>query len=410
MTAGLITQVNNPIAAAGTVQTTGNSDSGNNFLDVFRASADKASEKDISFEKQIERKNSQKAKESQNEHKPVEKDSGKKTTADSAKSEKKDEFSEEDVEKVQEATESIVDAMAQILDVANEAIQDALEELDLEETDLLDAANIPQVVVEIAGAEDVVDIMTDEALFEDVKEISELASDISANLAEELNVDASKVTDTAKEIVSLTDATEVETIAENALEKAKKNDNSNDAGDQMNFAQSFIDNIKAAAEQKGEVTEAYATDMNEIYNQVSESLKVSLSEDVTEMEINLHPASLGNVKIQIAERDGVITANFTTQNEQVKAALETQILELKENMSEQGIKVEAIEVTLASHSFEENLSKEGEHTSSENEPKKKRRSINLNEIEENDDIVIEDEIRIAREMMMRNGTTVDYMA
>ena len=93
--------------------------------------------------------------------------------------------------------------------------------------------------------------------------------------------------------------------------------------------------------------------------------------------------------------------------------LEAQIVELKETMNEQGIKVEAIEVNVAAHAFEENLSKEGDNSSDyESRGSKKRRSINLNEIDDIDDIDNDgdDEIRIAREMMMHNGTTVDYMA
>jgi flagellar hook-length control protein FliK len=131
------------------------------------------------------------------------------------------------------------------------------------------------------------------------------------------------------------------------------------------------------------------------------------------MEMSLHPASLGNVRIQVAARDGVVTANFLTQNEQVKAVLESQLVELKQSMNEQGIKVEAIEVSVAAHAFEENLSKEGDNSSEyEAREGRKRRSINLNEIDDSDDIDIDgdDEIRIAREMMMANGNSVDYMA
>ena len=151
-------------------------------------------------------------------------------------------------------------------------------------------------------------------------------------------------------------------------------------------------------------------DMNRIYDQVRESVRVNMNEEVTEMEMNLHPASLGNVKVQVASRDGVVTANFITQNETVKAALESQIIQLQEDMNEQGIKVESIEVTLASHAFEENLSENNEGSATEEGTRKKRRSINLNEIDDDADIIVEDDVRIAREMMMHNGTTVDYLA
>lgn len=413
MTAGMITQFNT-ISNVKPIATATSSESGNNFLEVFKASADKTAEtKNQDQAEKIKTKKTDKSEEKSEEF--ITNDFGEKASADETKAEEKD-TSKEDVDAALEAAESIAGTIAQVLEVEPQMVTEALENMGLEEIDLLDSSNIPKVVVEISGAEDVVDIMTDEALFADVKDITEAAQEVIENLADELDVDASEVKDAVKDIIAKVDESvvtenEPEVVAMEETGREKSSDNADTAGNQMSFAESFIENVKAAVSREGDTPIAeYTTDMNEIYNQVSESLKVNMTEEVTEMEMNLHPASLGNVKVQIAERDGMITANFTTQNEQVKAALETQILELKENMNAQGIKVESIEVTLASHAFEENLSKEGGHTSSEGETKKKRRNINLNEIEESDDINIEDDIRIAREMMMHNGTTVDYMA
>ena len=406
MTAGIVTPISSGRAAK-TVQSKANAESGSNFLDVFKASAGNSGNSEKLGENAFkvgENKETQSKK-----NKNISDETKKKVET------KRPEVEEENVsdkaDDISEATQNVASVMAQILEVPAESIQEALDELGLEAVDLLEASNIPEIAVEVTGAADVVDIMTDEELFADVKEIMQEVESISADLADELGVSVDELNDAAKEIIN-----ESQTVAESVNVSKTADDTDRDASTkegsengQMNFTQTFVENIKASVE-KADVEAGYATDMNEIYNQVSESLKVNMSEDITEMEMNLHPASLGNVKIHVAERDGMITANFTTQNEQVKAALETQIVELKESMNEQGIKVENIEITLASHAFEENLSKEGEQTSSGGEEKKKRRSINLNELEEIDDINIEDDIRIAREMMMHNGTTVDYMA
>ena len=61
------------------------------------------------------------------------------------------------------------------------------------------------------------------------------------------------------------------------------------------------------------------------------------------------PASLGSVNVQIAAKDGVITAQFTAQNETVKAAIESQLVQLRTQFEEQGIKVDAVEVTVANY-------------------------------------------------------------
>ncbi|MDD6202522.1 MAG: flagellar hook-length control protein FliK, partial [Lachnospiraceae bacterium] len=137
-----------------------------------------------------------------------------------------------------------------------------------------------------------------------------------------------------------------------------------------------------------------------------------MKEDMTQMELQLHPASLGNVRVQVAAKDGVITASFTTQNEQVKAALESQIVVLKENFEQQGIKVEAVEVTVASHAFERNLdSNENSSKDQMTEKKKAVRRINLSNVTDDfeEEGLLEEE-KIVADMMRQNGNTVDYTA
>ena len=85
---------------------------------------------------------------------------------------------------------------------------------------------------------------------------------------------------------------------------------------------------------------------------------------------------------------------------------------LKQSFEEQGIKVEAVEVTVASHAFERNLSGEGNgNTNDETAPDKKKgaRRITLSDL--TDEILEEelsDEDRLVAEMMKQNGNTVDY--
>ena len=90
-------------------------------------------------------------------------------------------------------------------------------------------------------------------------------------------------------------------------------------------------------------------------NQITEQIRVHVKQDTTEMELQLHPASLGSVKVQLTSAGGVLTAVFTTENEAVKAALESQLIQLKENFSQQGLKVESVEVNVSTQGFERSL-------------------------------------------------------
>ena len=89
--------------------------------------------------------------------------------------------------------------------------------------------------------------------------------------------------------------------------------------------------------------------------------------------------------IQLATKGGVVTAQITTQNEAVKNAIETQVVQLKDNLEEQGVKVEAVEVSVASHQMEKNLDQNGQDHQSQEQDKTtgsirriRRSNINLN--------------------------------
>ena len=106
-----------------------------------------------------------------------------------------------------------------------------------------------------------------------------------------------------------------------------------------------------------------------------------------------------------------MTAVFTTENEMVRAALESQMVTLKENFAQQGIKVEAVEVTVASHAFEQNLNGDESHANEQSAPEKRRgsRRITLSDLTmDNPEEELSDEDRIVAEMMRENGNTVDY--
>ena len=77
--------------------------------------------------------------------------------------------------------------------------------------------------------------------------------------------------------------------------------------------------------------------------------------------------------------------------------------------------MQAVEVTVASQQFDRNLDQNGNERNAQEEnqnaPKKQIRRINLNELDmENDLEEADDAIRIAADMMARNGNTIDFMA
>ena len=154
-----------------------------------------------------------------------------------------------------------------------------------------------------------------------------------------------------------------------------------------------------------------------IISQVTENVFLQVADESTTMELQLNPENLGKLFVSVTTKEGEVSAQLQTQNEAVKAALESQMNVLKETLAAQGIKVTEVEVTVASHEFEENLEKNqagtfGEETGEENRGENqgtRRRNINLGELDSLSGLMSEEEELIAR-IMAENGNTMDLTA
>lgn len=155
-----------------------------------------------------------------------------------------------------------------------------------------------------------------------------------------------------------------------------------------------------------------ANETEEIARQILDHMKVQVKEGVSELEMQLHPASLGNVHVLLVAKEGNITAQFTAQTEAVKAALESQMVQLREQFEEQGIKVDAVEVAVSNHQFEKQYQGDEQREFQRNDRNKVRtRRINLEELgDEELDLLLTDEEKLQADMMKKNGSTIDFTA
>jgi flagellar hook-length control protein FliK len=179
-----------------------------------------------------------------------------------------------------------------------------------------------------------------------------------------------------------------------------------------NAVENTLDNMSVTEARTPASTIADAMDL---INQINSQIRAVIDNETQSLSMQLHPQSLGRLNVELVAKAGQLTAQFEAENASVKAALETRIAELKETLEQRGVKVESVEVTIASHEFEQNLmGGEQSGTASEGSQGRGRRnrSINLNEAEkegsEGEDAP-EDE-KIAREIMAANGNSVDFTA
>lgn len=194
---------------------------------------------------------------------------------------------------------------------------------------------------------------------------------------------------------------------------------------QNNTAQNFQNQLDALNDSTAaEGVAKFTSESTEsIMRQLADVVKIIKNENLTEMELQLHPASLGTVNVSLTTKGGVVTAEFTTQNEAVKAAIEAQASQLRANLEEQGVKIEAIEVSVESHQMERNLDKNGQEQQRQSQEqetariqgmRRNRSSINLRAFMNGEELEGEmqgadDATRIAMEIMAANGNTMDLL-
>ncbi len=171
---------------------------------------------------------------------------------------------------------------------------------------------------------------------------------------------------------------------------------------------------EAAIPQEAAVPYASQVDAIELIEQIARQVRVTITSEVTSMEMQLNPENLGKIYLNVTEKEGAVRAQITAQNQVVKEALETQVAELRQTLNQQGIKVDAIEVTVASHEFEQNLEENARQEEQmrqqmEESQKKARRSLNLSELDGLSGLMTEEEQLVAQ-IMRDNGNQVDLTA
>ena len=398
-------------------------------------------------------------------------------------------------EEISEITNQIVDKIKSEFEVTDEEIEEAMEVLGLTIADLTKPAELRNLLMELTGTSDSIELLTNVELYDSVKEVTDFASNLFTEVAKDFSLSTEQLTEMINtesfeealnevdvsvksneaeteadaEVVSevTVDKTTDAALAFENSDKANANEtkpvesnNSNEseevpidtekkAPDKIekpeSFAQSNLMNDEAMNERSenrknfnfdssknqeftfnqtqavtnqtvntvGDIVEtvtSYTTgaDTDNIMRQVTDYVKVHISDDVTKMEIELHPASLGTVNMQINSQNGQITAHLTVQNELVKSVLETQMIKLQETFDEQGTKVSAIEVTVAEYS----LNSQSDNNYSEERNGRnygsKKKGINLNEIGSLDEL--DEEEQLEAKVMEMNGSSVNYTA
>ena len=152
----------------------------------------------------------------------------------------------------------------------------------------------------------------------------------------------------------------------------------------------------------------------EIVNQLVEQARILNEAESTTMEMTLNPEGLGKIFMEVTQKGDEITARIFTENDAVKQALESQMANLRVEMTQNSsAKVTSIEVSVGTHEFEKNLEEDARNEQRRdeqaNQSEKRSSRINLNSMDDLTGLMSEEDVLIAQ-MMKDNGNTLDFQA
>lgn len=336
-------------------------------------------------------------------------------------------------DKVNEAVQDVKDTIKDELDVSDEDIAKAMEVLGMTATDLLSVVKVTELVGELTGT-DAITLITDDDMLsrltsvldvvnaaqQDIADMSGVNVEDVSDVIATANTEADVNKDVTDNVVSNNQPAAMEESLSDMLANKITTDGSakqqNKAGEQNHNTETYgsvADNmIQSMSDSFADIiTEdtAYVSEAD-IVNQVIDQIKLTSGKELTSIEVMLNPERLGSVHVTVSAKNGILTAQIAAQNEQVKTALENQMTTLRENFENQGIKVDAVEITVMTHQFEAGQNFGQNESERKQSERKLNKKLDLSAYDDEvDDEFSDDELR--RKDSIQNGnSSVEYIA
>lgn len=344
---------------------------------------------------------------------------------------------------VKEVCEDIKDAIKEEFNVSDEDIKVAMELLGLTALDLLSTAKVAELIEQLTGT-DALTLITNEDMMQSFNNIINVVDEANADIAGMLGVKTEEVgivlgqndiapvvnsEDTAKQDnVKESDAKNADDNINQTVDNqeslsevlAKKITTESDGKAKNNMSESNEANNKVtyadvADNMISNITDTFADIITEdistvkeadIVNQVIDSVKLMASRELTSMEVMLNPEHLGSVHITVTARNGIVSAQIAAQNEQVKTALENQMVTLREQFESQGLKVDAVEITVMAHGFEAGQNFGQSESERKQGESKVHRKLDLSSFDDE----LEEDLESTAPAPKAEGSSVEYLA
>ena len=346
--------------------------------------------------------------------------------------------------KLEEIAAEVKEKIKETFDVTDEQFEEAMAMLGLGMLDLLQPDSLKQLVAAVNGQNDMLSILLNEDLSSGLQDLLGFLGEQMKVLSDSLNISDEQLKgiveaalnsqDESKKNVNMVDVPEeaegnlkntetVTNVIEEKLtlvnEQSKNNSGSMSKEHQSSMNKAGTQELQTASNLAQEISNSFskvlvsgdeAINAADIVKQVIDSVKISQTQQLQNIEVALNPENLGKITVNVTARDGIVTARLVAENEQVKQALESQMVTLKEKFENQGIKVDAVEITVQSHSFEANENLKGNDSQEENAGKKSPGRLKLDSLDDLEESELSDEEVRARDSIKNGVSSVEYSA
>lgn len=326
----------------------------------------------------------------------------------------------EEFTNIMQNTDELVQSLSETLGISKDewvALQNQLAELTADFNETVDMAD---------GGVQKIAPQTDATITSQDTTVMAATVQMTHTTEETQNVQPEEETEDAAPVIQVNASEDAQTennVSENASgemgepaaqSQKTKESSVNEHAQNMEF-QVRAEQQTVAPEEVNKVASRTTIDVQDIMNQITEFAKVNLSPENSSIEMQLNPENLGKVYLHIAAtKEGNITAELAVSSETVKTALEAQIADLRTSLNQQGIKVDAVEVAIASHEFERNLEQnasgeEQQGSQREESGRTAGRRLFRGELDELSGLMNEEEA-LAAQIMKDHGNTMDVTA
>lgn len=286
--------------------------------------------------------------------------------------------------------EKIVAKVAEILQIPEEIVVKLLQELEMEAVELTDPQAVAKLLKHKLGAETTAELITTPEFPELYKALNEAVAEVVVEAKAETAV-ATQNVEAALQVNKETVAVNAEalqgleaTIEDGEIvianETASKENFANNAKQQSATTQTATEqpaqpvaeisdaalftadeavihesqsanptfNVEAAAakiEAAVKATPQQPVNATNVIEQIMNQVKLtSAGGNFTEIRMTLRPESLGDIVLRVLTQNGIVTAQFEAESQRVKEALEASFNQLRDALTEQGIKFSELSV------------------------------------------------------------------